>query len=77
MTKKSFRLDDTHQQAPFSSSSSRFQSKKVAKRVAHPGPVQSIRDAILKKTMKGGFGSNQPRRSKDDQSSREPLRGKT
>ena len=49
----------------------------MAQRVAHLGPatydvnsqsiaVQSIRDAILKKTMKGGFGSNQPRRSKDD-----------
>ena len=49
----------------------------MAQRVAHLGPatydvnsqsiaVQSISDAILKKTMKGGFGSNQPRRSKDD-----------
>ena len=64
ITKKSFRLDQAHTHAPFTSSSARFKSKKVQARMAHLGPatydvnsqsiaVQSIRDAILKKTMKG------------------------
>merc|ERR1711970_1496666 len=74
ITKKSFRLDQAHTHAPFTSSSARFKSKKVQARMSHLGPatydvnsqsiaVQSIRDALLKKTMKGGFGSNQPRKS--------------
>lgn len=69
VTKKSFRIHDSHIHAPFTSSSARFKSKKVAQRESHLGPatydvtsqslaVQSIRDAIMKKTMKGGFGSN-------------------
>jgi hypothetical protein len=69
VTKKSFRVHDSHIHAPFTSSSARFKSKKVAQRESHLGPatydvtsqslaVQSIRDAIMKKTMKGGFGSN-------------------
>jgi hypothetical protein len=72
ITKKSFRLDQAHTHAPFTSSSARFKSKKVQARMAHLGPatydvnsqsiaVQSIRDAILKKTMKGGFGTNSKR----------------
>jgi len=79
ITKKSFRLQDSHIHAPFTSSSARFKSKKVAKRESHLGPatydvtsqslaVQSIRDAIMKKTMKGGFGSNAQRTGNFDRS---------